>query len=142
MREFRVISAILIRKRNDKIALACKGAIAKAMSDFGFDSVYDLSVERHIIVRKIDISLEKSPLRHQGKPKEQKADSQVHVCEITTQRISWEGRQSAVPITIMSTSAPLRFVRRRTRFPLHPEPIPSDYAGRCRMIYGFYLVER
>ena len=63
MREFWVISAILIRKRNYKIALARKGTIAKARSDFGFDPVYDLSVERHIIVRKIDVSLEKSSLR-------------------------------------------------------------------------------
>ena len=115
MREFRVISAILIRKRNYKIAFARKSAFAKARSDFGFDPVYDLTVERYIIVREIDISLEKSPLRHQGKPKEQKADSQVHVCEITTQRISWEGRQSAVPITIMSTSSQVDSTSRPTR---------------------------
>jgi hypothetical protein len=77
MGEFRVISAILIRKRNDKIAVARKSAPAKARSDFGFDPIYDLSVERHIIVRKIDISR----LRHQGKAK-QKEDSEVHAREI------------------------------------------------------------
>ena len=91
MGEFWVISAVLIRKRNDKIALVRKGTIAKARSDFGFDPIYDLRVERHIIVRKIDISLEKSRLRHQRKPEKQKEDSQVHVGEIITQRLSWEG---------------------------------------------------
>jgi hypothetical protein len=78
MREFRVISAILIRKRNYKITVARKSALAKARSDFGFDSIYDLSVERDIIVRKIDISR----LRDQGQPKKQKEDSGVHVREI------------------------------------------------------------
>src|SRR6476660_4441525 len=78
MRDFRVISAILIRKRNDKITVACKRALAKARSNLGFDPIYDLSVERHIIVRKIDISR----LRDEGKPKKQKEDSQVHVVEI------------------------------------------------------------
>jgi hypothetical protein len=58
----------LIRKRDDKITLPGKRAIAEARSDFGFDPVYDLSVERHIIIRKIDIPLEKSRLHHHGKP--------------------------------------------------------------------------
>ena len=80
MREFRVISAVLIRKRNYKITLARKGTLAKARSNFGFDPIYDLSVQRHIIVRKIDISR----LRHQRKPKKQKEDSEVHVREITS----------------------------------------------------------
>jgi hypothetical protein len=80
MREFRVISAVLIRKRNYKITLVRKGTIAKARSNFGFDPIYDLSVQRHIIVRKIDISR----LRHQRKPKKQKEDSEVHVREITS----------------------------------------------------------
>ena len=79
MREFRVISAILIRKRNYKIALAPKGAITKARSNFGFDPINDLRVERHIIIRKIDISR----LRDHGRPKKQKEDSEVHVGEIT-----------------------------------------------------------
>jgi hypothetical protein len=57
-----------------------KGTIAKARSDFGFDPINDLSVQRHIIVRKIDISR----LRDQGKPKKQKEDSEVHVGEITS----------------------------------------------------------
>ena len=68
MREFRMISAVLIRKRDDKITLPGKVAIAEARSDFGFDPVYDLSVKRHIIIREIDIPLEKSRLRHYGKP--------------------------------------------------------------------------
>src|SRR4029077_2022843 len=79
MREFRVISAVLIRKRNYKITLVRKGTIAKARSNFGFDPIYDLSVQRHIIVRRIDISR----LRHQRKPKKQKEDSKVHVRKIT-----------------------------------------------------------
>ena len=82
MREFGVISAILIRERNDKIPFAGKRAIAEARSDLGFDPVYDLTVERYIIVRKIDISLEKSRLCDQGKPKKQKEDSAVHIREI------------------------------------------------------------
>src|SRR6476619_5162076 len=80
MRDFRVISAILIRKRNDKITVACKRALAKARSDLGFDPIYDLSVERHIIVRKIDISR----LRDQRQPEKQEEYSQVHVGEITS----------------------------------------------------------
>jgi hypothetical protein len=79
MREFGVISAILIRKRNYKIAFARKSALAKARSDFGFDPIYDLSVKRDIIIRKIDISR----LRDQGQPK-QKEDSEVHVRENTS----------------------------------------------------------
>jgi hypothetical protein len=82
MREFRVISAILIRKRNYKIAFARKSAFAKARSDFGSDPVDDLTVERYIIVRKIDILLEKSRLCDQGKPKKQKENSAVHIREI------------------------------------------------------------
>ena len=78
MREFRVISAVLIPKRNYKIAFARKSALAKTRSDFGFDPIYDLRVERHIIVRKIDISR----LRDQGQPKKQKEDSGVHIREI------------------------------------------------------------
>ena len=78
MREFRVIFAILVRERNYKIAFARKSALAKARSDFGFDRIYDLSVERHIVIRKIDISR----LRDQRKPKKQKEDSEVHVREI------------------------------------------------------------
>ena len=80
MREFRVIFAILVRERNYQIAFARKSALAKARSDFGFDRIYDLSVERHIVIRKIDISR----LRDQRKPKKQKEDSEVHVREITS----------------------------------------------------------
>ena len=87
MREFRVISAILISKRNYKIAFARKSALAKARSDFGFDPIYDLSVKRDIIVRKIDISR----LRDQGKPKNQKEDSEVHVREIISNGFHGKG---------------------------------------------------
>ena len=87
MREFRVISAVLIRKRNYKIALVRKGTFAQARSDFGFDPIYDLRVERHIIVRKIDVSR----LRDQRKPKKQKEDSEVHVREIISNGFSLKG---------------------------------------------------
>jgi hypothetical protein len=79
MREFGIISAILIRKRNNKIAFVRESALAKPRSDFGFDPIYDLSVKRDIIVRKIDISR----LHDQGQPK-QKEDSEVHVRENTS----------------------------------------------------------
>ena len=56
MRKFRVIPAVLVSKRNDEIPLARVTALTKAGRDFGFDTIYDLRVEGHIIVRKIDIS--------------------------------------------------------------------------------------
>ena len=130
MREFRVISAVLIRKRNYKIALARKGTIAKARSGFGFDPIYNLRVERHIIVRKINISR----LRHQGIPKKQKEDSEVHVREITSNGFY----EKALVCRSEARTRDGDAVRRRTRFPLHPEPTPSSCAGRCRIIYGSY----
>ena len=58
MRKFRVISAVLVSKRNDEIPIARISAFAEAGRNFGFDTIYDLRVEGHIIVRKIDIPLE------------------------------------------------------------------------------------
>ena len=55
VRKFRVIPLVLISKRNDEIAIARISALTKASRDFGFDTIYDLSVEGHIIIRKIDI---------------------------------------------------------------------------------------
>jgi hypothetical protein len=126
MREFRVISAVLIRKWNYKIALARKSALAKARSNFAFDPIYDLSVERHIIFRKINPSLGKFRLRDQGKSKKQKEDSEVHVGKITSN--GFHGKT-----LVRRSEARTRdgdAVRRRTRFPLHPEPTPSSHAGR------------
>jgi hypothetical protein len=134
MREFRMISAVLIRKRNYKIALASKSALANARSNFAFDPIYDLSVERHIIFRKINLSLEKSRLRDQGKSKKQKEDSEVHVREITSN--GFHGKTLVCRSEARTRDGDA--VRRRTRFPLHPEPTPSSHAGRCRIIYGSY----
>jgi hypothetical protein len=111
MREFRVISAVLIRKRNYKIALARKGTIAKARSGFGFDPIYNLRVERHIIVRKINISR----LRHQGIPKKQKEDSEVHVREITSN--GFHGKTLVCRSEARTRDGDA--VRRRTRFPFN-----------------------
>jgi hypothetical protein len=47
----------LVSKRNDEIPLARVTALTKASRDFGFDAIYDLRVEGHIIVRKIHICL-------------------------------------------------------------------------------------
>ena len=93
-----MISAVLIRKRNYKITVARKSALAKARSDFGFDPIDDLSVERHIIVRKIDISR----LRDQGQRKKQKEDSEVHVREHYQQRLSW--KDVSLPFRLRSST--------------------------------------
>ena len=69
MRKFRVISAVLVSKRNDEIPIARIIAFTKAARDFGFDTIYDLRVERHIVVRKIDIPLEQTRLRDDGQSK-------------------------------------------------------------------------
>jgi len=57
VRMFRVIPAVFVSKRNDEIPIARIIALTKAGRDFGFDTIYDLRVEGHIIVRKIDICL-------------------------------------------------------------------------------------
>ena len=44
-------------------------AFAKAGRDFGFDTIYDLRVEGHIIVRKIDIPRNKPACATMGKVK-------------------------------------------------------------------------
>ena len=50
----------------NKITIARIRAFTKAMRDFGFDPIYDLLVERHIVVRKIDIRLQPAGLCKQG----------------------------------------------------------------------------
>src|SRR5260370_42535217 len=54
---FRVVAAVLISKRNNEIAVVVQRTLAKARRDVGFDPVYNLSVKRQIIVRKIHICL-------------------------------------------------------------------------------------
>ena len=66
MREFRIIPVIFVRKRNDEIAITSIRAFTKATRDFGFDSIYDLLVERHIVVRKIDIWPQPASVCNQG----------------------------------------------------------------------------
>jgi hypothetical protein len=132
MREFRVISAILIRKRNYKIAFSRKSALAKARGDFGFDPVYDLTVERYIIVRKIDILLEKSRLCDQGKPNKQKENSAVHIREIISNGFHGKAlvcRSDYDDEHQLAIAIPPGCGH---DFPLHPEPTPAgtpDAAG-------------
>jgi hypothetical protein len=137
MREFGVISAILIRKRNYKIAFARKRALPKARSDFGFNPVYDLSIERHIIVRKIDISR----LRNQGKPKKQKEDSAVHIREIISNGFHGKALVCRCDYDHEHQFAMAIPPGGGHDFPLHPSlhrpvrrPLPAHY--------GFHLVER
>ena len=63
VRMFRVIPAVFVSKRNDEIPIARIIALTKAGRDFGFDTIYDLRVERHIVVRKIDIPRGQACLR-------------------------------------------------------------------------------
>src|SRR6266513_1303592 len=51
---FRVVPAVFVSKRNDEIAIARAPGLAQASRDFGFDTIYDLLVERHVIAGKID----------------------------------------------------------------------------------------
>jgi hypothetical protein len=52
---FRVVPAIFVSKWNDEIPITRIGLLPQAGRDFGFDAIYDLLVERHVIARKIDI---------------------------------------------------------------------------------------
>ena len=53
-------------KRNDEIPIARITALTKAGRDFGFDTIYDLRVEGHIIIRKIDVPLDQACPRDDG----------------------------------------------------------------------------
>ena len=53
---FRVVPAVLVSKRNDEIAIARAPGLAQASRDLGFDPIYDLIVEWHVITGKIHIS--------------------------------------------------------------------------------------
>ena len=66
MREFRIVPVIFIAKGMMKIMIARIRALTKAIRDFGFDSIYDLLVERHIVVREIDIGLQPASVCNQG----------------------------------------------------------------------------
>ena len=66
---FRMVPAVFVSKRNDEIPIVLIIALTKAGRDFGFDMIYDLRVEGHIIVRKIDIPLEQTCLRDDGQSK-------------------------------------------------------------------------
>ncbi len=66
VRNSRVIPLVLISKRNDEIAIVRILAIPQPSQDFGFNAVCDLFVERHIIVRKIDIRLEPTCMCNEG----------------------------------------------------------------------------
>jgi hypothetical protein len=79
VREFRVVPAVLVGKRKDEIPIARITALTKAGRDFGFDTIHDLRVERHIIVRKIDIPLEQARLRDDGQSKKEDEDSEKRI---------------------------------------------------------------
>jgi hypothetical protein len=74
-----VVPAVFVSKRNDEIPIARIIAFTKAGRDFGFDTIYDLRVERHIIVRKIDIPLEQTCLRDDGQSKKEDEDSEKRI---------------------------------------------------------------
>jgi hypothetical protein len=67
VRRFRIVSVIFVGERNDEIAIARIRAFTQAVRDFGFDAIYDLLVQRHIVVRKIDIRLQPASVCNQGK---------------------------------------------------------------------------
>src|SRR3954469_7829219 len=90
MREFGVISVVLVGERDHKIALGRQGALAKPGSDFGLDPTDDLLVERHIVICEIDILLGQSRLRHQRKPQKCKENSEVHVGYLTENAFQWK----------------------------------------------------
>src|SRR6266576_1990459 len=87
VRKFRVVPAILVSKRNDEIPLARVTALTKAGRDFGFDTIYDLRVEGHIIVRKIHICL-----RDDGQSKKYDEGSEKHIDKLPGNDSDWKSR--------------------------------------------------
>ena len=87
---FRMVPAVLVSKRNDEIPIARIIAFTKAARDFGFDTIYDLRVERHIVVRKIDIPLEQTCLRDYWPTKKQEEGSKRHIDELTGNDSYWK----------------------------------------------------
>ena len=82
MGKFRVVAAVLISERNHEVALAGQRALAKARRDLGFDPIYDLVVERLIVVRKIDIPLDQAGLCDQRQTKKQNEGFKGHADQI------------------------------------------------------------
>jgi hypothetical protein len=87
VRKFRVIPFIFISKRNDEIPFAFKRALAKPGRDFGFDTIYNLRVEGHIIVRKIHICL-----RDDGQSKKYDEGSEKHIDKLPGNDSDWKSR--------------------------------------------------
>jgi len=87
---FRMVPAVFVSKRNDEIAIAGIIALTKAGRDFGFYMIYDLRVEGHIIVRKIDIPLEQTCLRDYWPTKKQEEGSKRHIDELTGNDSYWK----------------------------------------------------
>jgi hypothetical protein len=87
VRKFRVIPAVLVSKRNDEIPLARVTALTKAGRDFGFDTIYDLRVEGHSIVRKIYICL-----RDDGQSKKYDEGSEKHIDKLPGNDSDWKAR--------------------------------------------------
>jgi hypothetical protein len=87
---FRVIPAVFVSKRNDEIPIARIIALTKAGRDFGFDTIYDLRVEGHIIVRKIDIPRGRACLRDYWPTKKQEEGPKRHIDELTGNDSYWK----------------------------------------------------
>ena len=74
-----MIAFILVSKRDDEVALLRQWSIAQPRSDIAFNSIYDLGIERHIVVRKIDVASGKLSLREKDEPEKEKEPSPLHV---------------------------------------------------------------
>src|ERR1700733_7411722 len=70
VRECWVIAVVLRRKRDDEVAITSIRSLTQLRPNLCFDAAYDLSVKRHIIVRKINLSRmgrrESKARRHEG----------------------------------------------------------------------------
>lgn len=80
-------------------------AFTKAIRDFAFDAIYDLHVERHIVVRKIDIRLQPAGLCNHGQGEKDDESSEGASLAITKERSEVAKQKRALPATPASTVA-------------------------------------
>jgi hypothetical protein len=99
VRKFRIVSVIFVRKRNDEIAIARIRAFTKTIRDFSFDAIYDLLVERHLVVRKIDIRLQPAGVCNQGQREKDDECSEGAPVSITKERSEVSKLKRAFPAT-------------------------------------------
>ena len=76
-----MVSVVLVGERNHEIAFGGQGFVAEPWSDPGFNCIYDLFVERDLVVGKIDVSFGEARLRDEGDCKNQGEDSERHAVE-------------------------------------------------------------